>query len=104
MARPTLQEFKQKALRDPEIQAAYEALAPAYEWRKQLIRLRKEAGLTQEQLATLLNTKKGNISRLENVNSEISPRLATIERYADAVGYKIEINFIPQTPSSMSSS
>jgi hypothetical protein len=30
------------------------------------------------------------------VNSKISPKLSTIEEYARAVGYKLEINFIPQ--------
>ena len=44
-----------------------------------------------------LHTKKSNISRLENVNSKISPKLSTIEEYARAVGYKLEINFIPQS-------
>jgi len=70
-------------------------LIPAYELRKKLIRLRKQAGLTQEEMAQLLNTKKSNISRLENVNSKISPKISTIEKYARAIGYNININFVP---------
>ena len=70
-------------------------LSPAYELRKQLIKIRKEAGLTQEKLAEILKTNKSNISRLENVNSKISPKLSTIEQYAKAVGCKLEINFTP---------
>ena len=54
------------------------------------------SGLTQEELAKKLHTQKSNISRLENVNSKISPRLSTIEEYAKAMGYNLEINFIPQ--------
>jgi transcriptional regulator with XRE-family HTH domain len=42
-----------------------------------------------------LNTQKSNISRLENVNSKNSPRLSTIEEYAHAMGYEVQINFIP---------
>jgi len=57
--------------------------------------LRQQAGLTQEQIAVVLHTQKSNISRLENVNSKISPKLSTIEEYAQAVGYNIEINFVP---------
>ena len=60
-----------------------------------MIRLRKRAGLTQEKLAELLHTKKSNISRLESANSNMSPKLSTIEEYAKAVGYKIKINFVP---------
>ncbi len=97
MARPTFQEFKKKALSNPEVKKSYESLSVAYGLRKRLIALRKEAGLTQENLAEILHTKKSNISRLENVNSKISPKLSTIEEYAKAVGYKVEIRFVPQS-------
>ncbi len=98
MERPTYAEFKEKALRDPEVKKSYEALTPAYDLRINLIALRKEAGLTQESLAEMLHTKKSNISRLENVNSKISPKLSTIVEYAKAVGYNVEINFVSQSP------
>jgi len=98
MTRPTFLEFKNKALSDPEVKELYESLSVAYNLRKSLIALRKEAGLTQENLAEILHTKKSNISRLENVNSKVSPKLSTIEEYAKAVGYKVEINFVPQSP------
>jgi predicted transcriptional regulator len=94
--RPTFQKFKKKALADPELAKEYNELFPAYALRKQLIKIRKNAGLTQEELAEILHTKKSNISRLENVNSTISPKLSTIEQYAKAVGCKLEINFVPQ--------
>jgi len=95
--RPTLKDFKKKALSDPEVAKEYKNLAPAYELRRQLIKIRKDAGLTQEQIAEILQTKKSNISRLENVNSTISPKLSTIEEYAKAAGYKMQIRFIPQS-------
>lgn len=95
--RTSLKDFKKKALQDPEVRGGYKRLSPAYDLRKQLIKIRKDAGFTQEELAELLHTKKSNISRLENVNSKISPKISTIEEYARAVGYKLEINFIPQS-------
>lgn len=94
--RPTLKEFKKKALSNPEVAEEYNRLSPAYALRKQLIKIRQSAGFTQEEIAEILHTKKSNISRLENVNSKISPKLSTIEEYAKAAGYKLEINFIPQ--------
>ena len=99
MIRSTLAGFKKKALKNPEVREEYEALTPAYDLRRKLIALRKEAGLTQEELAARLHTKKSNISRLENVHSSISPTLTTIEAYAGAVGYRVEINFRPAAPS-----
>ncbi len=95
--RPTLKEFKQKALENPDVAKEYHELTPAYTLRKQLIKIRKDAGFTQEQLAKILHTNKSNISRLENVNSKLSPKLSTIEQYAKAVGYKLEISFVPQS-------
>ncbi len=100
MTRQTFDEFRKEALSRPEVKAEYDRLAPAYELRKKLIGIRKAAGFTQEQMAEALKTQKSNISRLENVNSKISPTLSTIERYANAVGYKLEINFVPETHSS----
>jgi hypothetical protein len=41
----------------------------------------------------LLETKKGNISRLECVNSGISPWLATVEEYARVLGYSMKVEF-----------
>jgi len=93
--RTTLQAFKTKALQESKVKKEYNELSTAYALRKQLIKIRKEAGITQEELAELLHTQKSNISRLENVNSKISPKLSTIESYAKALGFKIEIQFKP---------
>ncbi|VEN74048.1 Transcriptional regulator [Candidatus Desulfarcum epimagneticum] len=100
MTRPTFSDFKKKALKDPETKAEYESLSAAYSLRKKLIGLRKKAGITQKELADRLSTQKSNISRLENVNSKISPKLSTIEEYAKAVGFKLEIHFVPRESSS----
>ena len=96
MSRATLTEFKKKALSKEAVNKEYKSLSPAYALRKKLIALRQKAGLTQEQIADVLHTQKSNISRLENANSANSPKLSTIEQYADAVGYNVEIKFIPK--------
>ena len=61
--------------------------------KRQMIALRKQAGMTQEQMADLLGTRKSNISRLESLNALNSPRLATIEDYARVLGYSIKVEF-----------
>ncbi len=97
MSRPTLTNFKKKALSKASVSKEYQSLAPAQALRKQLIALRQKAGLTQEQIANVLHTKKSNISRLENANSTNSPKLSTIEQYAHATGYDVEIKFVRQS-------
>nr|WP_319491150.1 helix-turn-helix transcriptional regulator [uncultured Desulfobacter sp.] len=49
---------------------------------------RLDAGLTQEEVANLLNTKKSAISRIENHAEDI--RLSTLVNYAQAVGKSIQ--------------
>lgn len=55
-----------------------------------LRKTRKEAGLTQQQVAEKLNTKKSAISRIENDAENI--RLHTLRKYITALGKKLEIS------------
>lgn len=57
-----------------------------------LKQLREESGLTQEELAKRLKTKKSVISRIENHSEDI--RLSTLRRYAKTLGRKIHIEVI----------
>lgn len=50
---------------------------------------REEAGLTQEELARRLHTKKSAISRIENHAEDI--KLSTLERVASALGKRLEV-------------
>jgi HTH-type transcriptional regulator/antitoxin HipB len=50
---------------------------------------REAAGLTQDEVAKRLKTKKSAISRIENHADDV--RLSTIRRYADAVGARLHI-------------
>jgi len=50
---------------------------------------REEAGLTQEQLARMLHTKKSAVSRIENHADDI--KLSTLERFARALGKHLRI-------------
>jgi len=95
--RPTMKSFRRKALEKPGVKSEYDALSPAFEMKRQMIALRKKAGLTQEEMADRLGTKKSNISRLESVTSDVSPRLATVEQYARVLGYGVKVKFEPRT-------
>ncbi len=50
---------------------------------------REEAGITQEELARRLNTKKTSISRIENHAEDI--KLSTLKKFAQALGKKIRL-------------
>ena len=50
---------------------------------------REEAGLTQDQSAERLRTKKSAISRIENHAEDI--RLSTLEKFAEAIGKRLTL-------------
>ena len=50
---------------------------------------REQAGLTQEEVAQLMHTKKSAISRIENHAEDI--KLSTLERFAQAVGINLRL-------------
>ncbi|SEN38994.1 helix-turn-helix domain-containing protein [Nitrosomonas marina] len=94
--RSTFEKFKQTGLEDTVVKDGHDVLSTSFYMKRQMIALRKRSGVTQEQMADLLGTKKSNISRLESLNSSISPRLATVEDYARVLGYSVRIKFEPQ--------
>lgn len=51
---------------------------------------REEAGLTQEELARRINTKKTAISRIENHAEDM--KLSTLEKFAGALGKQLSIS------------
>ena len=50
---------------------------------------REKAGLTQDEVAARLRTKKSAISRIENHAEDI--RLSTLEKFADAIGKRLTL-------------
>ncbi len=54
-------------------------------------KMRREAGLTQQDLADLIGSKKSAISRMENHAEDI--KLSTLSSLASALGKNVRINF-----------
>ncbi len=79
---------KRKA-RDPEFAKNYDVGYEEFKIGVLLKMAREEAGLTQEQLAEKLNTKKSAISRIENHANDI--KLSTLENFVQALGKKLHI-------------
>lgn len=83
------EEFKARALANPEVRAEYEALAPEFEIAIELIQARMRAGLSQAELAALMNTSQSTIARLES--GQTLPSTKTLLRFAEATGSKIQL-------------
>jgi DNA-binding XRE family transcriptional regulator len=74
---------------DAEFAQNYEAGYADFKIGVILRQARESAGLTQEEMARRLKTKKSSISRIENHADDV--RLSTLRRYADAVGANLQI-------------
>ena len=75
--------------KDPEFARGFEEGYEEFKIGVLLKQARQQAGLTQEQLAKMLQTKKTAISRIENHAQDI--KLFTIQKVAKALGKSLEI-------------
>lgn len=88
---------RQEFFQDETFASAYQERKPIFDLRHQLIAARKKQGLTQEAIAAIMGTKKGNISRLERLDDDNLPNLRTLMRYAQAIGGHLEFRFVDDT-------
>ena len=78
---------------DPEMQKLVDEEFQKLEIGQQIYDLRKEANLTQEELADMVGTTNSVISRLESAEYE-GHSIKMLQRIATALGKKISINII----------
>ena len=85
-------EYKEKAFKEnPELYEEYKELEPEYELIKQVIKIRNDQKLTQQQLAERTGTKQSNISRFEK--GEYNPSLKFLKKLARGLGKELHIEF-----------
>lgn len=88
-------EFLAKARQKPGFAEAYDSLELEYVLAGQMLKARAKAGLTQDAVAERMGTTKSAISRLEAAGRH-APSLATLKKYAAAVGCELEVRLVPQ--------
>lgn len=83
--------------KDPEFKAAYDELDTEFALLRQLLAARRRAGLTQAGVAEKMGTRPPAVTRLETAlsHNKHSPTLATLKKYARAVGCKLEVHLVP---------
>ncbi|MBK1645885.1 transcriptional regulator [Thiocapsa imhoffii] len=87
--------FLTRAKQRTGFEATYESLALEYALADEMIKARANAGLTQDAVAARMGTTKSAVSRLESAGKH-APSLATLKRYAAAVGCGLEIKLVPR--------
>jgi predicted transcriptional regulator len=93
----THDEMIEKMLSDPAIKAAYDDLEDEFALFDEVLKARKRTGLTQAEIAARMGTKAPAVARLESGggSKRHSPSIATLRRYAEAVGCKLKIELVP---------
>ncbi len=74
---------------DAEFAEGFEEGYENFKIRVLLRQARESAGITQDEVAKKLQTKKSAISRIENHSEDI--RLSTLRKYAEALGKQIRL-------------
>ncbi|MCL2161414.1 MAG: helix-turn-helix transcriptional regulator [Betaproteobacteria bacterium] len=92
------EEFIARASRRKGFTDAYEALELEYQLANQMLNARARAGLTQDAVAHIMGTTKSAISRLEAAGKH-TPSIATLKRYAEAVGCDLQVKLVPHKAS-----
>jgi DNA-binding XRE family transcriptional regulator len=87
--------FVEKASKRKGFAEAYDALELEYQLANQMLKARSRAGLTQDAVAERMGTTKSAISRLESA-AKHAPSLATLKRYASAVGCELQVKLVRQ--------
>ncbi len=81
---------KSRKAKDKSFAKDYESGYADFKLGIMLRQAREKAGLTQEELAKKLKTKKSAISRIENHAEDI--RLSTLEKVAEALGKTLRLS------------
>lgn len=83
---------------DPAFREAYEGMADEFAALAELLRARQRAGLTQTELAERMGVSQPVVARIEGSigSRKHAPSLATLRKYAEACGQRLEIRLVPK--------
>lgn len=97
MKKTNFDRYLEEQLQDPEFAARFERAGEAWDVALQIAALRRQAGLSQKELAKLLKISQQQISRLESPGYE-GHSLSTLRRVAKVLNVRVRVVFEPEMP------
>lgn len=85
------EDLRKKWNRDPRFREEVKALDPEFRLARELVKARTNAGMSQSEVAVRMGASQPTVARLESGHR---PSLRTLERYAAAIGMKVEIHLV----------
>ncbi len=99
MKKTNFDRYLEEQMRDPAFAARFKRAGEAWDVALQIAALRRQAGLSQKELARLLKTSQQQISRLESPGYE-GHSLSMLRRVADVLHARLRIVVGPAKPGS----
>jgi transcriptional regulator with XRE-family HTH domain len=93
----THKELKACALKRADVKAEYDKLDEEFLFLDEFLKARAAAGITQAEVAERIGTTQSAIARLESGSGKHSPSLATLRKYANALGCRLELKLVNET-------
>ena len=92
----THKELKARALARVDVKAEYDRIGEEFAFLDEFLKVRADAGITQAEVAERVGTTQSAIARLESGRGKHSPSLATLRKYARALGYRLEFRLVKE--------
>ena len=89
--------LKARALERADVKAEYDQLDEEFALLDEFLKARASAGITQAEVAERIGTTQSAIARLESGSGKHSPSLATLRKYAHALGCRLELKLVKET-------
>jgi transcriptional regulator with XRE-family HTH domain len=79
------------------VKAEYDRLDEEFTFLDEFLKARAAAGVTQAEVAERIGTTQSAIARLESGSGKHSPSLATLQKYAHALGCRLELRLVKES-------
>ena len=90
----THKQLRTKALANAAVKTEFDKLSDEFSLLDEFLKARTSQGLTQAQVAEKIGTTQSAVARMESGSGKHSPSLATLTKYADALGCKLEVRLV----------
>jgi len=89
-------ELKSRALERDDVRAEYRRLDEEFDFLDEFLKARAAVGMSQADLAERMGTTQSAVARMESGRGKHSPSLATLRKYAHALGYRIDLRLVKE--------
>jgi transcriptional regulator with XRE-family HTH domain len=92
----TQKELKTRTLEREDVRAEYDRRDEECAIFDEFLKARSSAGMSQAEVAKKMGTTQSAVARFESGKGRHSPSLATLRRYARALGYRIDVRLVKE--------